>query len=134
MAALWHRPPPDMRTFLLSRRHRDWIASIVLACLCFQTYVPAGFMPASGAPFRLELCQEGRYAPLPGHPTGHAQDHGTFEHCPFGCAPAAGPQPAGIAVEPTAQQASPRVGAFEMLRWAAHSERAHQARGPPTPA
>jgi hypothetical protein len=71
---------------------------LVLAVLLFRAYVPLGFMPASGAPFLLQICPAGPYAQLPPqhlhhhvggehHPGGHTH----FENCPYGSAPTAAP-------------------------------------------
>ena len=62
----------------------------LLALLLFRAYVPAGFMPASGVPFALELCPATTMA-MPGHLHHHPGTHADFESCPFGSAPAAGP-------------------------------------------
>ncbi len=45
-----------MRKIFLNRRRQRLSSSLLLGLLLFRAYVPAGFMPASGAPFLLELC------------------------------------------------------------------------------
>jgi hypothetical protein len=62
----------------------------LLALLLFRAYVPAGFMPANGAPFALELCPAATLS-MPAHLHHHSGTHADFESCPFGSAPAAGP-------------------------------------------
>jgi len=47
---------------------------LLLALLVFRAYVPAGFMPASGVPFALELCPAAT-AGMPGHLHHHAGSH-----------------------------------------------------------
>jgi len=127
-----------MRLSVHQRQYRT--ASLTLALLLFRAYVPLGFMPASGAPFRLEICPQGLELPAPAHrhhgQTGDTHQpggHGYFGDCPFGSAPAAGPithlsgfEPAG----PIEAHALPEPP----LRWGVALKRAHRARGPPTPA
>ena len=112
----------------------------MLAALLFRAYVPLGFMPASGAPFQLEICPHGLQMQMPAHHShgmaGHSREPGGrtyFASCPFGSAPAAGPITHLIVFEPAepiAAQALPDPP----LRWGVSLKRAHRARAPPTPA
>ncbi len=108
-------------------------AGILLAVLLFRAYVPVGFMPASGAPFLLEICPVGLPAGmLSAHLHHHSGVHDHFENCPFGSAPAAGPTSHFVGFEPALQIVSESVAAIEPLRLGVRLQRAHQARGPPS--
>ena len=106
--------------------------------LLFRAYVPVGFMPASGAPFLLELCPAA--APMPmsmpmaGHHHHHSSSttHSQFQSCPFGSALAAGPIAQVIAFAPPAPIVSQTLLAFEPARISERVERAHLPRGPPS--
>jgi hypothetical protein len=113
-------------------RRRDLLTSILLAILLFRAYIPAGFMPASGTPFLLELCPAASSMQMPAHHHHHPDSHTHFEHCPFGSAPAAGPIAHLIVFESAGQIASQIAVAFESLRLGVHLPRAHQPRGPPS--
>ena len=125
------------------RRRRLRASLWLLALLLFRAYVPAGFMPADGIPFALELCPVG----LAGIPAGHhhhagssehtgSHDHGgshaDFEACPFGSAPAAGPISHYIAFEPASPALSRPVVAFQSPCLTLHPQRSHLPRGPPS--
>jgi len=113
-------------------RRQDLLTSILLGMLLFRAYVPAGFMPASGTPFLLELCPAASSMQMPAHHHHHPDSHTHFEHCPFGSAPAAGPISHPISLEPAGQIASQIAVAFESFRLGSHLPRAHQPRGPPS--
>jgi hypothetical protein len=126
-------------------RRRDSLTSVLLALLLFRAYVPVGFMPASGAPFLLELCPAFDAAPMLGapmlgahmhhhHAGSHAGSHTHFENCPFGSAPVAGPISLLAAFEPPTPALSEPVTAFDAPRRAARLPNAHLPRGPPSPA
>jgi hypothetical protein len=118
---------------LFHPRRRHWFTSLLLAVLLFRAYVPAGFMPADGAPFLLELCPATYQVQMPAHAGHHhSGTHTHFENCPFGSAPAAGPISQVIAFQTPAQIPSPAADAFESPRLGAQFSRAHQPRGPPT--
>jgi hypothetical protein len=110
------------------------LSSFLLAALLFRAYVPIGFMPAAGTPFLVELCPDA--APMMTMPAHHhhSETHGHFDHCPFGSAPAAGPAPHLVAFGPSVSMALPAVVPFEPRRLGVRLLRAHQARGPPSPA
>ncbi len=55
-----------MRIRPLQSRQFRVSAIVVLAALLFRAYIPVGFMPAAGAPFRLELCPASG-TPVPAH-------------------------------------------------------------------
>jgi hypothetical protein len=130
--ALWHRyrrKPMQKRPF---KNRRDLSAGILLAVLLFRAYVPAGFMPAGGTPFLLELCPADSALQMPAHHHHHSDTHGHFENCPFGSAPAAGPISHLVTFDAAGQSAAPPAVAFEPLRLKAGISRAHQPRGPPS--
>jgi hypothetical protein len=105
--------------------------SLLLAVLLFRAYIPAGFMPASGAPFLLELCPAASPMQMPAH-HHHPQSHTHFDNCPFGSAPAAGPISHIADLAPTGQISSRLAYVFEPLRLGVRPLRAHQPRGPPS--
>jgi hypothetical protein len=114
------------------------MTSWVLGMLLLRAYVPLGFMPASAAPFLLEICPAGLPGQIAGPHLHHAHhgtgDHGHFDDCPFGSAPAAGPISHVPVVEPAAATAIRPTLAFAPSMRAGPLRRAHQARAPPTPA
>jgi hypothetical protein len=123
----------------LNFRRRHTASLWLLALLLFRAYVPAGFMPASGIPFALELCPVGMAAPHhhPGSPehTGshdHGGSHADFEACPFGSAPAAGPISHHIAFQAPAPALSRPVVAFQSPCLTLRPQRSHLPRGPPS--
>jgi hypothetical protein len=108
-------------------------ASALLVASLLHAYVPLGFMPASGAPFLLELCPEGLQVSMQAHHSHHSHhaQHASFEHCPFGSAPAVGPisHPFGFAAP---SLVSSRVFIpNEQPPFAIRLSRAHPPRGPP---
>src|ERR1700720_4804878 len=101
---IWHRSQSKhMRNHLLNRRRRNLLTVVLLAMLLFRAYVPAGFMPASGTPFLVELCPATAPVPMsmpmPAH-HHHADTRSHFENCPFGSATASCPAPVFCAVNP----------------------------------
>ncbi|MDP9013076.1 MAG: hypothetical protein M3O41_10555 [Pseudomonadota bacterium] len=124
-----------MRKLRLQYGRRDLFTGLLLVVLLFRAYVPVGFMPASGAPFLLEPCPAVYQAPMPAHHGHHHSDtHAHFENCPFGSAPGAGPIAHIVAFAPPAPVVSQPILAFESLRLSVLLPRAHQPRGPPSPA
>ena len=128
--------PVTMRNRSCNGKRPDVLAVVLLAALLFRAYVPVGFMPASGTPFLLEVCPAAYPTSAPAQHShhNHSQGHGDFQNCPFGSAPAAGPVSHLIAFEPPGRIASfvgiptsPRLMSTQPLR-------AHQPRGPPSPA
>jgi len=122
-----------MRIPPLQSGRRNLSISLLLVALLFRVYVPAGFMPASGAPFLLEMCPATYRTQMPAHHVHHhsgADIH--FEDCPFGSTLAAGPIAHAIAFEPPAPIVSRSIDVFEPLRLGARLHRAHRARGPPS--
>ncbi len=104
----------------------------MLAALLFRAYVPVGFMPASGAPFLLEMCPATYQVPGLAHHGHHdSATHSHFENCPFGSAPAAGPIAHIIGFDPPAPIVSKSLHSFEPLRLRAWLDRDHPPRGPP---
>jgi len=115
------------------RRIRSSRAGILLlALLLLRAYVPVGFMPASGAPFALELCP-GAMAQMPAHshhhhPTGHTD----FESCPFGSVPGSGPLSHHVLFAAAGTEPVSRTADLDTLPPAHRAQRTHQPRGPPT--
>lgn len=134
-------------------------AGLVLAILACRAWVPAGFMPASGAPFALEICPDGLSAPM-------HRDHANMRHagmhhegmhhegmagttapgshhdgnranpdtCPFGSVPAAAPLAHVVAMDVPEHLAFQPLFAFSPAQSGTAPARAHRARGPPSPA
>jgi hypothetical protein len=120
---------------LFQSGRQDLFTSLLLVVLLFRAYIPVGFMPASGTPFLLEPCPETYQVRMPTHHGHHhSGTHTHFENCPFGSAPAAGPISHLIAFEPPSPIAFQSLVAFEPLRLGVQLPRAHQPRGPPSPA
>jgi hypothetical protein len=118
---------------LFDHSRRDLMTRLLLVILLFRAYVPVGFMPASGAPFLLEICPAAVTAQMPAHYAHHhSGSHVEFVNCPFGSAPAAGPLSHVIAFEPPAFIVSQPLVAFELLPRGVRPPRAHQPRGPPS--
>jgi hypothetical protein len=122
-----------MRKNLLTRKRRDLVSGFLLAMLLFRAYVPVGFMPASGAPFLVELCPAA--APMsmamPAH-HHHADSHSHFEHCPFGSATAAGPALVFGAVNPLPAAATQSTVFITPIPPGVQRVQLPQPRGPPT--
>jgi hypothetical protein len=139
-----------MREPAVIRRRRGRASLWLLALLLFRAYIPAGFMPASGVPFALELCPVG----LAGMPAAHFLHHaGTHDHtgshdhigshdhtgahadfatCPFGSAPAAGPISHHVDFEAPEPALSDPTLAFQSLFFSFRPQRSHLPRGPPS--
>jgi hypothetical protein len=112
---------------------RNLLSSLMLAALLFRAYVPVGFMPASGAPFLLEMCPATYQVPMAAHQGHHdSATHSHFENCPFGSAPAAGPIAHSIGFDPPPPIVSKSLQSFEPLQLRARLDRDHPPRGPPT--
>ena len=120
-----------MRKVSKFRQRGSWAGILVLALLLFRSYVPAGFMPADGVPFALQLCPAVT-AEMPGHLHHHAGTHAQFESCPFGSVPGAGPISHHIDFEPAGPAPIQRILAFETPRLNHRAERSHPPRGPPS--
>jgi hypothetical protein len=103
---------------------------LLLALLLFRAYVPAGFMPASGVPFALQLCPAATTG-MPSHLHHHPGTHADFESCPFGSAPAAGPLSHHIVFASAGLAPLARVADIESLPPTLRAQRNHQPRGPP---
>jgi hypothetical protein len=116
----------------ISRRRGSWAGISLLALLLFRAYIPAGFMPASGVPFALQLCPAGMAQMPAAHLHHHAGTHADFETCPFGSAPAAGPIAHHVDFESAGPAPSQPIVAFEARYSSLRPERSHQPRGPPS--
>lgn len=126
LRAIWHGALLGMRSPAIS---------FLLVVLLFRAYIPVGFMPADGTPFLLQICPVGLPAQMSAHHLHHpVGGHAQFENCPYGSAPAYGPILHLLAFEPPGLVPSPAVVTPEPLRLAVRLERAHQPRGPPSPA
>jgi hypothetical protein len=119
-----------MRHVFRRRVRGSWAGILVLALLLFRSYVPAGFMPADGVPFALELCPAAM-AGMPAHLHHHAGTHAEFELCPFGSVPGAGPISHHIAFQSDGPAATPQILALETPRLKQRAQRSHPPRGPP---
>jgi hypothetical protein len=108
-------------------------AIILLAALILRAYIPVGFMPASGAPFLVELCPAyaGGASAHHGH-HHHSQGQADFEDCPFGSAPAGGPISQLVTFEAAGRITSFAETPAEPARPATRLLRTHQPRGPPS--
>jgi hypothetical protein len=120
------RKPPS------HRKRQELLAGILLAVLVFRAYVPVGFMPASGAPFLVELCPAASLPYMPAQHHHHPNSLAHFDHCPFGSVPAAGPIAHFVVFASAAQITSRLIVAFEPPRFGLRAQRAHQPRGPPS--
>jgi hypothetical protein len=125
-----------MRQRLFENSQRALTTRLLLVILLFRAYVPVGFMPASGAPFLLEICPAAVNAQMPAahYAHHHSGSHVEFVNCPFGSAPAPGPLSHVMALEPPAPIVSQSAVDFEPLLRGIRLPRAHQPRGPPSPA
>jgi hypothetical protein len=122
-----------MRQLAVKGRRRGSRAGIwLLALLLFRAYIPAGFMPAGGVPFALELCPTGMAGMPAAHVHHHAGTHTDFETCPFGSTPAAGPISHHIDFESAGPAPAQRIVAFEAPRLSLRPQRSHQPRAPPS--
>ena len=120
------------RRRILANRGR-WAGTLLLVLLLFRAYVPAGFMPANGVPFALQLCPAVTTGkPIPAHLHHHSGTHADFESCPFGSSAAAGPISHPIDFETAEPAPVQRTLAFETPRLAVSAQRTHQPRGPPS--
>ncbi len=123
----------SMRNRSFNTRSLHSTAIVVLAALLFRAYIPVGFMPASGVPFRLELCPAFGM-PVPAHHLHHhdSQHHADLQNCPFGSAPAQGPVYNLLVFDPPAP--IPLLEAFPSdPKWlVTRPLRSHQPRGPPS--
>ena len=122
-----------MRQPLLHPGRRDLLTSLLLVALLFRAYIPVGFMPASGAPFQLELCPAFGLS-VPAHHLHHhdSRHHADLQDCPFGSAPAQGPVSDLIVLNPPAQIPFLETFLAEPKRLATRPLRSHQPRGPPS--
>jgi hypothetical protein len=113
-------------------RRLDVLAIALLAAFIFRSYIPAGFMPASGTPFLLDLCP-GYAGGMPVHHEHHHHSpaHTDFENCPFGSSPAQGPVSHLITFESAGQNSSSADIGLESQLLGIRPLRAHQPRGPP---
>jgi hypothetical protein len=120
-----------MRKTVRLRRTGSSAGILVLALLLFRAYVPAGYMPADGVPFALQLCPAALVG-MPAHLHHHAGTHAEFEFCPFGSVPGAGPISHHIDFESTGPAPSLQSIAVEARALTYRAERSHQPRGPPS--
>ncbi len=119
-----------MRKGCKFRPRSSGVGILLLALLLFRSYIPAGFMPADGVPFALQLCPAAM-AGMPGHTHHHGGTHAQFELCPFGSVPGAGPISHQLPFESVGPAPSQRILAFEAPRPTQRAERSHPPRGPP---
>ena len=122
-----------MRQPLLHSGRRDLFTRLLLVALLFRAYVPVGFMPASGAPFRLELCPAFGMS-VPTHHLHHhdSQQHADIQNCPFGGAPAQGPVSDLLAFDAPVPIPFLEAFASEPNRLVTRPLRSRRPRGPPS--
>jgi hypothetical protein len=115
-----------------ARRRGSWAGILLLALLVLRAYVPAGFMPASGTPFLLELCPAALAAEMPAsHAHHHSGTHSNLDTCPFGSAPAGGPVP-HLDLEIAGPGQAQPILALETPSIGLQPRHSHQPRGPPS--
>lgn len=145
------------RNSAIRHRRLNGATWFLLGMLLLRAYVPVGFMPASGAPFLLQLCPAAGALPMDAHvdmpmdphmdmshgmdmangtdmPMGAAlgsHQHGHFDQCPFGSAPAAGPLSQFLVFEPAGLAPAFTPVEFQSARPSQRPQRAHPPRGPP---
>ena len=120
-----------MRKLFKIRPRGSRTGVLLLALLLFRSYVPAGFMPADGVPFALQLCPAALVG-MPDHLHHHAGTHAQFELCPFGSVPGAGPLSHHIEFASVGPAPSQPIVAFEAPAITQRAERSHPPRGPPS--
>jgi hypothetical protein len=120
-----------MRKVFKFRQKSSRAGILLLALLLFRSYIPAGFMPADGVPFALQLCPASM-AGMPAHLHHHAGTHAEFEVCPFGSIPGAGPISHHVDFQPAGPAPTERVLAFDVPRLTQRAQRSHPPRGPPS--
>jgi hypothetical protein len=143
--------------YAINRHRRNVATCFLLGMLLLRAYVPVGFMPAGGSPFLLELCPAAGALPIPTGTDGHmdmsmdphmempagmdmsagthpGHQHGHFDQCPFGSAPAAGPLSQFLVFESAGLAPSFAPVDFQSARPSQRPQRAHPPRGPPSPA
>jgi hypothetical protein len=145
----------------INRRRRTVATCFLLGMLLLRAYVPVGFMPAAGSPFLLELCPAAGATPVDMGMAGHrdmdghmgmsmlmdmsmpmgmhmsagthpGHQHGHFDQCPFGSAPAAGPLSQFLVFEPAGLAPSFTPVDFQSAQPSQRPQRAHPPRGPPS--
>jgi hypothetical protein len=122
-----------MRNRSFNTRSLHVSAIVVLAALLFRAYVPVGFMPASGAPFQLELCPAFGMSVSAHHLHHHdSRHHADLQDCPFGSAPAQGPASALVVFDSPGQISFLEGFPAGPKRLVTRPLRSHQPRGPPS--
>jgi hypothetical protein len=124
----------EMRALYSKSSRPSVLAIVLLATLVFRAYIPAGFMPASGTPFLVELCPafEGAVPAEHAHHHHHSQGHADFQNCPFGSAPAQGPISSLFVFQPPAPADFSLATLPEPQQTSARLLRIQQPRGPPS--
>jgi len=122
-----------MRNRSFNTRSLRVSAIVVLAALLFRAYIPVGFMPVNGTPFRLELCPAFGVAVAAHHLHHHDSQHNAdLQNCPFGSAPAQGPVSALLVFDPPGPISFLEAFASEPKRLVTRPLQSHQPRGPPS--
>jgi hypothetical protein len=115
---------------LVRHRHSDPITALLLAALLWRLAIPAGFMPATDHPLRLQLCSTVHDVAIGAHASSGSHASGTV--CPWASAPGGAllaDLPHAPALAPPTAERSRDDGALVTL---AHSiERAQRSRAPP---
>jgi hypothetical protein len=137
----------------LSRR--TLVASIMLVAFASRALIPAGFMPASGHPFSIEICPEDFPAGLLAQggpaqaasadpdsmdmgsmdmgsmPAHHGSGHSHSEHCVFGTACSPGPLHHHVLPNAISSIRRPRAIAFASIAVGVRLVHLPQSRAPP---
>ena len=114
----------------LKRSRHELIATLVLVGLVFRGLIPAGFMPSSEHPLRLEICHDGFPVQLLAHHR-HSGSQLHVEHCLFGAGSASGPAlhiPLFVLQAPVARAPAPALARSPLPVQLVHLP---QPRGPP---
>jgi hypothetical protein len=115
------------------RRRGKRAGILLLALLLFRAYVPAGFMPANGVPFALELCPAAAADMPAGHLHHHPGAHDDLPACPFGGASSAGPISHRLEFQSGTTTLGEAIAASQAPQLTLRREHSHQPRGPPSP-
>jgi hypothetical protein len=124
--------PWEMRLSPGKRNRRALIAGIMLVAFALRALIPAGFMPASGRPFSLEICWDGLPAGMLVHSAHHHSGSPAHsDHCVFGTACSAGPTPHPPLPSDFLSAQQLRAVAFASIAAAVRVVHLPQSRAPP---
>ena len=105
---------------------------MLLAAVVLRGLVPAGYMPAQGIAFAIELCRVAWPADLPADTDPEGDTHESdASFCAFASAPGAGPAPQTLAAWMPPPAAQPVIAGADVSSIPARHWRNRQARAPP---